>query len=149
MTLDNEIKKLILDIPNPPQIIDDWEGLADELSDSFEWKGSKIDWSKTSKHESEKLSGSYSEWLSLIKKFISRRVVFDEINSAHDIFYINDSSLNFAVHLIPEQLDVFIVLAVKNIPQHHYFFDELKKWCLVISSEGYIDFGISKKQSSL
>ena len=147
MTLDNEIKKLILNIPNTPQIIDDWEGIADELSDSFEWKGSKIDWSKVDKHESEKLSGNYSEWLLIIKKFISRRVVFDEINSISNIYYINDSSLDFAVLLTPEQFDDFIALAIENIPQHHYFFDALKKWCLVISSEGYIDFGLSKKSA--
>lgn len=147
MTLDNEIKELILNITNPPQIIEDWEDLADELSDHFEWKGSKIDWSKTSKHESEKLSGSYSEWLPLIKKFIGSKSIISEINSSANIIYINDSSLDFAVHLTPEQLEEFIALAIENIPQHHYFFDKMKRWCLVISSEGYIDFGLSKKQS--
>ncbi|MFG1173926.1 type IV secretion protein Rhs [Erwiniaceae bacterium CAU 1747] len=145
MTLDNEIKKMILNIANPPQIIDDWENLADELSDSFEWKGSKIDWSKASKHESAKLSGDYSNWLLSIRKFINNDFIFGSVKSSANIFYINDSSLDFAVNLTSEQLDGFIELAIKNIPQHHYFFDEMKKWCLVISSEGYIDFGLSKK----
>lgn len=34
-------------------------------------------------------------------------------------------------------------MAIENIPQHHYFFDGQNKWCLVVSAEGYIDFGFS------
>ncbi|EGG9031344.1 type IV secretion protein Rhs, partial [Salmonella enterica] len=52
MTLDDEIKEKILQLSDSLLIIDDWDSIADELSDSFEWIGSKINWSKTSKHES-------------------------------------------------------------------------------------------------
>lgn len=144
MTLDNEIKKLILNMTSSHKIIDDWEEIADELSDLFEWKGSKIDWSKTNKYVSKRLTGSCSERLRLIQHFIKREPVFSMINSSVDIVYINDSSLDFAVCFAPEQLDNFIEMAVENIPQHHYFFDVLKKWCLVISAEDYIDFGLSR-----
>ena len=28
-----------------------------------------------------------------------------------------------------------------NIPEHHYFFDMEKKWCLLIATEGWIAYG--------
>lgn len=36
MTLDNEIKEKILQLSDLLLIIDDWNAIADELSDSFE-----------------------------------------------------------------------------------------------------------------
>jgi hypothetical protein len=56
MTLNDEIKLLIADLPNPPEIIDEWEPIADYLSDMFEWAGSKIDWDKTISHSYQKLT---------------------------------------------------------------------------------------------
>ncbi|EHB9152463.1 type IV secretion protein Rhs, partial [Salmonella enterica] len=66
MTLDDEIKEKILQLSDSLLIIDDWDSIADELSDSFEWIGSKINWSKTSKHESLNLKGNYSDWVGQI-----------------------------------------------------------------------------------
>lgn len=63
MTLNNEIKDLILNTAPALQIIDDWGPLAEELFHSFEWKGSKIDWSKVSTHKIEKLLGDYLNWV--------------------------------------------------------------------------------------
>ncbi|ECS4761073.1 type IV secretion protein Rhs, partial [Salmonella enterica subsp. enterica serovar Kentucky] len=44
MTLDDEIKEKILQLSDSLLIIDSWSFIADELSDSFEWIGSKINW---------------------------------------------------------------------------------------------------------
>lgn len=41
MTLDDEIKEKILQLSDSLLIIDSWNSIADELSDSFEWIGSK------------------------------------------------------------------------------------------------------------
>lgn len=147
MTLDDEIKMKLSQLSEPPELVDNWENIADKLSNSFDWKGTKIDWSKTLKHKSNQLFGSYSNWLSTIRKFIVDNDISTKIRESGDIYYINDSSLNFAVHLKFNQFDSFLALAIENIPQHHYFFDSSNKWCLVISSEGYIDFGLSLKKS--
>lgn len=72
-----------------------------------------------------------------------------EIKNSEGIYYINDSSLDFAVRLVFSQLSDFIDLAINNIPQHHYIFDKAMKWCLVISSEGFIDFGLSKVKNQM
>ncbi|MFQ0993646.1 type IV secretion protein Rhs [Gilliamella sp. BG2] len=147
MTFDDEIKIKLSQLSEPAELIDNWENIAYQLSNSFEWKGTKIDWSKTLKHKSNQLFGSYFNWLFTIKKFIIDNDISAKIRESGDIYYINDSSLNFAVHLKFNQFDSFLAFAVESIPQHHYFFDSLNKWCLVISSEGFIDFGLSLKKS--
>ncbi|MFP1730300.1 type IV secretion protein Rhs [Lonsdalea quercina] len=143
MTLDDEIREQISLLPEKPEVVDDWEDIADELSDSFYWVGSKIDWSKTDAHKTLKLHGDYSVWLDEIKKFIHDCNINDALLHSDDIFYINDSSLDFSIKLNFEQFCSFLNIAIRSIPQHHYFFEKKNKWCLVISSEGYVDFGFS------
>ncbi|WP_445494261.1 type IV secretion protein Rhs [Photorhabdus sp. SF281] len=79
----------------------------------------------------------------LIEKFIADHSIDEIIYDSKIIYYINDSSLDFAISMNPEQFNVILLLVINNVPQHHYFFDVDKKWCFVISSEGYIDFGFS------
>lgn len=143
MTLDDEIKEKISQLSDSLLIIDDWDFIADELSDSFEWIGSKINWSKTSKHESINLNENYSDWVGQINNFIHANNIDSEISHSDHIYYINDSSLDFSVSIKPEQFHPFLKMAIENIPQHHYFFNREKRWCIVISSEGYVDFGFS------
>lgn len=149
MTLDDEIKIQLTQLLDQPKQIDNWGDIADKLSDSFDWKGTKIDWTKTINYKSSQLFGNYSNWLFLIKNFLYNNDIFVEIKKSSVIYYINDSSLNFAVQLTNQQFKRFLAFAIENIPQHHYFFDSSNKWCLVISSEGYIDFGLSQKNLSL
>ena len=146
MTLDDEIRIKLSQLSDPPELVDSWEDIADNLSDSFNWKGAKIDWSKTTSYKSSQLFGNYSDWVSTIREFIANSDIDAEIKMSQDIYYINDSSLDFAVHLKLKQFDSFLAFAIENIPQHHYFFDFSNKWCLVISSEGYVDFGLSRKK---
>lgn len=146
MNLNDEIRMKISQLSAPPELVDSWENIVDILSDSFNWKGTKIDWSKSSNNKSSQLFGDYSYWLSMIRKFIADSDINAEIKKSQSIYYINDSSLDFAVHLTLKQFDNFLAFAIENIPQHHYFFDSLNKWCLVISSEGYVDFGLSQKK---
>ncbi|MBY7469859.1 type IV secretion protein Rhs [Escherichia marmotae] len=146
MILDDEIKEKIAQQSDSLLIIDDWTFIADELSDSFEWIGSKINWSRTRKHECLNLKGNNSDWFDKINKFIHCNNIDSEILHSDNIYYINDSSLDFSVSIKPEQFYFFLKMAIENIPQHHYFFNREKKWCVVISSEGYIDFGFSMRE---
>lgn len=147
MTLDDEIRMQLSQLSDPPELIDNWEDIADKLSDYFDWKGTKIDWSKTDNYKSIQLFGDYSDWLPAIRGFIADNDIDAEIRESQGVYYINDSSLDFAVYLTPKQFDSFLAFAIENIPQHHYFFDLLNKWCFVINSEGYIDFGLSRKKT--
>jgi hypothetical protein len=140
MNLDDEIKLLIADLSNPPEIIDEWEPIADFLSDTFEWAGSKIDWGKSINHSYHKLTSNKGVWPALVLAFINKH---DLVCSSKEIFYINDSSLDFALRISAEQFNSTLILLINNVPQHHYFFDTEAKWCLSITSEGYVDFGFS------
>lgn len=141
MTLNEEIKEQVIQLCGCKAIVDDWGEVADELSRSFEWVGSKIRWSTVKAHKSSELKGGYNNWLDQIKEFISISDIDSEINNSDEIYYINDSSLDFSVHIEPSLFYSFLDLVINNIPQHHYFFDKGKKWCLVVSSEAYVDFG--------
>ncbi|SFN47298.1 hypothetical protein [Xenorhabdus japonica] len=142
MTLDEEIINEINQQINPPTIINDWEKLADSLSDSFAWKGSKIDWSKT-RHHQTCLYKKHDDLKVLTDKFIKEHSIDELISNSNVIYYINDSSLDFAIAMTPEQFESIFFIVINKVPQHHYFFSDDKKWCFVISSEGYIDFGFS------
>ncbi|MGD8108830.1 type IV secretion protein Rhs [Pantoea sp. FN0302] len=143
MVLDDEIKEKIFLLPDPPEIIDDMEFVIDDLSNNFQWIGSKIDWTNTNNHKMLELRGNYSNWVDEINCFIRKNNIDEYILRSSDIFYINDSSLDFSVKLNCRQFYPFLEMAIKNIPQHHYFFDKINGWCFVISSEGYADFGFS------
>src|SRR5687768_2855294 len=95
MSLDEEIREEIARIPSPPLIMDDWEEIADSLSCKFDWKGSKIDWAKTRDHKGQSLPGDYDDWVLAVTEFIKNASIQDVILGG-DIYYINDSSLDFA-----------------------------------------------------
>ncbi|MDE9500165.1 type IV secretion protein Rhs, partial [Xenorhabdus bovienii] len=82
--------------------VDDWEEIADSLSESFQWKGSKIDWSKTTDHQSCLYTKDDNLTL-IVNKFIERHSINEYLSNSKVIYYINDSSLDFAIGLNPEQ----------------------------------------------
>lgn len=143
MTLSEEVKKTIIHQYGIQVIVEDWGCIVDDLSKSFRWAGSKIHWSTVSGHEFRKLDGKHDDWLMQINAFISSGAASDAINTSSLFYYINDSSLDFAVLMETSHFYGFLGYVLNSIPQHHYFTDEEKRWCLVISSEGYIDFGYS------
>lgn len=145
MILDDEIKNKISVLSFSTEIIDDWEPLAAKLSGKFNWIGSKIDWSKAINHQTGILKGSYAEWILNIKAFMSNNGIYDVIKRSQKIYYINDSSLDFSISFLEKNFNNFLDFALENIPQHHYFFDFDINWCLMISSEGYVDFGFARK----
>ena len=125
-----------------PIIINEWEPVADILSAAFQWKGSKIYWNSLLRHVERPIKFDSMQVDFDVKEFIKDSGLNDFLNETNTIYYINDSSLDFAISLEPKILQEFVVYVIHNIPQHHYFFDENAKWCLAITSEGYIDFGV-------
>ncbi|CAI3923022.1 unnamed protein product [Commensalibacter communis] len=60
-----------------------------------------------------------------------------------EIYYMNDSALNFSICINGKDMFPFIKWIVETIPLHHYFFDLTGHWCLAITMEGYVDIGFS------
>jgi len=54
MTLSEEVKKKITDYYGAEVIVEDCGYIVDDLSKSFRWSGSKIQWSTVSGHEFRK-----------------------------------------------------------------------------------------------
>ncbi|QDY43581.1 type IV secretion protein Rhs [Candidatus Pantoea soli] len=101
-----------------------------------------MDWNSLLKHAYRPIKFDSIKVNFDVKEFIKDSGLYDFLNKKDKIYYINDSSLDFAVSLDPKIFLEFVIYVIQNVPQHHYFFDEKAKWCLVITSEGYIDFGV-------
>lgn len=144
MTLQYEVLKGMSNLRYPPEVIEDWEPIADILSDRFPWKGSKIDWNHLKCHVEDKFNFSSDDHSKEIERFLIKSGAINKISKSNVIYYINDSSLDFAFLLKPNSFIDFASYATNNIPQHHYFFDNEGSWCLAITSEGYIDFGLAE-----
>jgi len=143
MTLDNKIREKLLSLVNPQQLVDDEQPIVDEIEAAFVFSASKIDWDKTLGHQTYDLGRDCADEFNQITAFIQKGSIDKAIEASDSLIYINDSSMDFAVKIKPEQFYPFLKLALDNIPQHHYFFEREAKWCLVISMEGDVDFGFS------
>lgn len=77
-----------------------------------------------------------------VEGFIKESGLYEFINEGEIVYYVNDSSLDFAVSLDSKIFLSFVIYVINNTPQHHYFFDEEVGWCFAITAEGYLDFGI-------
>jgi len=89
------------------------------------------------------LGRGFSSYLNKLKAFIREFAIDKVVLKSDSMVYINDSSLDFAIHIKSEQFYPFIELVLEYIPQHHYFYERNLKWCLVISMEGWVDFGFA------
>jgi len=140
MTWGAQIRQQILALVNPSQIVEDADSIVSEIEASFVFSGSKIDWNKTQGHRQYYLGRDCPNEFNAITDFIRAFNIDKTIEASDSLVYINDSSIDFAVKLKPAQFYPFLQLALNNIPQHHYFFAQKEKWCLVISMEGDVDF---------
>ena len=43
----------------------------------------------------------------------------------------------------------FFEFLFENVPEHHYFFDEDKRWCLLIATEGWITYGEKSNKNNI
>lgn len=129
-----------------PEIIENWDNYADLISDNYPWYGSQIDWDKMPNHLSMKLGSKDNIGESLIK-FINENKLDHLFKADKYLIYINDSSLDYGIKFNSEIYSTLMKELIELIPQHHYFFNEDASWCLVISAEGYIDFGKAAQHS--
>lgn len=135
--IENEIKEFINKIGNIHYHSDSNYGV-EYLNNNFKFLGTKIDLSK----ENNYLSYDFKKnnFLDMIK-FFELKKIKEEILAGNEIHYIGDGITNS--ELIFSGKDFFKVLEFlfENVPEHHYFFDENRRWCLLIATEGWIAYG--------
>jgi len=124
-----------------PKVIQDWEPIADILSNAFPWKGSKIAWGQLDWHSAAPIDLSQTDCAAQLNAFLKTGDVLNALPDHEQIFYINDAALNVALSIRPEIFPEFLAYVVNDIPQHHYFFDLSGTWCFAVTAEGYVDFG--------
>ena len=135
--IENEIKEFINKIGNIHYHSDSNYGV-EYLNNNFRFLGTKIDLSKENNYISYDFKKN--NFLDMIK-FFELKKIKEEILAGNEIHYIGDGITNS--ELIFSGKDFFKVLEFlfENVPEHHYFFDENRRWCLLIATEGWIAYG--------
>ena len=65
----------------------------------------------------------------------------EEILASNEIHYIGDGITNSELVFSGKEFFKVLEFLFENVPEHHYFFDEDKRWCLLIATEGWIAYG--------
>ena len=108
------------------------------LNKNFSFLGSKIDLSKEKNYISYDFKKN--DFSSMIK-FFELKKIKEKILSSKEIHYIGDGITNSELIFSGKEFFKVLEFLFVNIPEHHYFFDENRKWCLLIATEGWIAYG--------
>lgn len=141
MTFDEEIEKEIKDFVNKMETVYYFPNSnygVDFLENNFSFFGTKIDLSKENDYIVHDFKRNH--FLDMMEFFKIEKIK-QIILLSDEIHYIGDGITNS--ELIFSGKDFFKILEFlfNNVPEHHYFFDENKKWCLLIATEGWIAYG--------
>jgi len=122
--IENEIKEFINEIGNIRYYPDSNYGV-EYLNNNFSFLGTKIDLSKENNYTS----------------YDFKENDFLDMMESNEIHYVGDGITNSELVFSGKEFFKVLEFLFINIPEHHYFFDVEKKWCLLIATEGWIDYG--------
>ena len=135
--IENEIKEFINKIGNIHYHSDSNYGV-EYLNNNFRFLGTKIDLSKEKNYVSYDFKKN--DFLSMIK-FFELKKIKEKILSSKEIHYIGDGITSSELIFSGKEFFKVLEFLFENVPEHHYFFDENEKWCLLIATEGWIAYG--------
>ena len=135
--IENEIKEFINKIGNIRYYPDSNYGV-EYLNNNFSFLGTKIDLSKENNYISYDFKKN--NFLDMIK-FFEFKDIKEKILESNEIHYVGDGITNSELVFLGKDFFKVLEFLFENIPEHHYFFNEDKKWCLLIATEGWIAYG--------
>ena len=143
--IEDEIKEFVNKIENIYYFPDSNYGV-EYLNNNFSFLGTKINLSKENNYIS--CDFKKNDFLDMIKFFEFKKIK-EEILASNEIHYIGDGITNS--ELVFSGKDFFKVLKFlfENIPEHHYFFDEDRRWCLLVATEGWITYGEKSNKNDI
>lgn len=143
--IEDEIKEFVNKIENIYYFSDSNYGV-EYLNNNFSVLGTKLDLSKEKNYTSYDFKKN--DFSSMIKFFEFKKIK-EEILASNEIHYIGDGITKS--ELIFSGKDFFKVLEFlfENIPEHHYFFDEDRRWCLLVATEGWITYGEKSNKNDI
>ena len=135
--IENEIKEFINKIGNIHYHSDSNYGV-EYLNNNFRFLGTKIDLSKEKNYISYDFKKN--DFLDMMK-FFEFKDIKENILTSNEIHYVGDGIINSELVFSGKEFFKVLEFLFVNIPEHHYFFDENRKWCLLIATEGWIAYG--------
>ena len=135
--IENEIKEFVNKIENIYYFSDSNYGV-EYLNNNFSVLGTKLDLSKEKNYTSYDFKKN--DFSSMIK-FFELKKIKEKILSSKEIHYIGDGITNSELIFSGKEFFKILKFLFENVPEHHYFFDENEKWCLLIATEAWIAYG--------
>ena len=135
--IENEIKEFVSKTENIYYFPDSDYGV-EYLNKNFSFLGSKIDLSKEKNYISYDFKKN--DFLDMMK-FFEFKDIKEKILESNEIHYVGDGITNSELVFSGKEFFKLLEFLFVNVPEHHYFFDIEKKWCLLIATEGWIAYG--------
>jgi hypothetical protein len=118
------------------RIVDELDQLFEELEAAFPVEGTKIDWDEVPGSLSGLSLGSTPEYFAQFFHEHQQTMGIDT-----PAYYLSDSALNFAIAGEVRALSQHLHIIIEN-PQHHYFVAKDFTWCMALTMEGNMNFGV-------
>ena len=135
--IENEIKEFANKTENIYYFPDSDYGV-EYLNNNFSVLGTKLDLSKENNYISYDFKKN--NFLDMMT-FFEFEDIKEKILESNEIHYVGDGITNSELVFSGKKFFKLLEFLFVNIPEHHYFFDMEKKWCLLIATEGWIDYG--------
>ena len=132
--IEDEIKEFVSRTENIYYFPDSNYGV-EYLNNNFSFLGTKIDLAKEKNYTSYDFKKN--NFLDMIK-FFELKKIKEKILLSKEIHYIGDGITSSELIFSGKEFFKILKFLFENVPEHHYFFDENEKWCLLIATEGWI-----------
>ena len=143
--IENEIKEFVNKIENIYYFSDSNYGV-EYLNNNFSVLGTKLDLSKEKNYTSYDFKKN--NFLDMIKFFEFKKIK-EEILASNEIHYIGDGITNSELIFSGKEFFKILEFLFENIPEHHYFFDEDRRWGLLVATEGWITYGEKSNKNDI
>ena len=143
--IEDEIKEFVNKTENIYYFPDSNYGV-EYLNNNFSVLGTKIDLSKENNYISYDFKKN--DFLDMMKFFEFKKIK-EEILASNEIHYIGDGITNSELIFSGKEFFKILEFLFENIPEHHYFFDEDRRWGLLVATEGWITYGEKSNKNDI
>ena len=143
--IEDEIKEFVNKIEHIYYFPDSNYGV-EYLNNNFSFLGTKINLSKENNYISYDFKKN--NFLDMIKFFEFKKIK-EEILASNEIHYIGDGITNSELIFSGKEFFKILEFLFENIPEHHYFFDEDRRWGLLVATEGWITYGEKSNKNDI
>ena len=143
--IENEIKEFVSRTENVYYFPDSNYGV-EYLNNNFSFLGTKINLSKENNYISYDFKkNDFSDMV----KFFEFKKIKEKISSSKEIHYIGDGITSSELIFSGKEFFKILEFLFENIPEHHYFFDEDRRWGLLVATEGWITYGEKSNKNDI